>query len=936
MSQFDLNLFTEKKTGPVECLGQTFPSDEARRAHYLELLREKLRDPEFRKIEGFPIGEDEDILNLSDPPYYTACPNPWIGDFIAHYGKSFDPAEKYHRHPITGDLEESRNNKFVNAHSYVTKTPHQSIMRLILHYTDPGDVVLDGFSGTGMAGVAAQMCESADPALKNNLNKLDPSIRFGPRHIILSDLSVVGGFIAYNLNNPVPDDFDTATEKLETVLTDELSWMYKTRHTDGTEGDIIALLWSDVFRCPECGDDIDYWDSAVDLKESKIRDKITCPACGTEMAKAKLEKSWSNIYDPSLEHVVQLQRMRPKIVIYEQNGKRFEKKLDEHDLSLIRDIEEIDIGLWYPTAELPKGFNTEQPKRSHGLHFIHQYFTRRNLYSLAVAWDRAKDKRSKFLLTSLMYKTSVLCSPLMSNYFASRKGVSRGGWIGKERSGTLYCPSIHSEVVLPAQIRSRKKSVSITAYSQNSATIITSQSSRMLLIPSNSVDYIFTDPPFGANRMYSEINFLWEAWLKVITNNDDEAIENPATKKTLLDYKRILVAVFGEYYRVLKPGRWISVQFSNTKAVVWNTLQATLAESGFIVASVSTLHKQQGSIEAYTSTTAVKQDLVISAYKPNGGLEKRFAKHGDSIEGVWDFLQTHLKNLPVVKPRGGQLERIAERDPRILYDRMVAFYIGHNTPVPLSSGEFQAAMHEKYPERDGMVFLAEQVAEYDAQAAKMEHVGQLSIFVEDEKSAINWIRQYLKDKPDTFQGIHPEFMQQLSASWKKFETRPELSLLLDQNFLKYNGEDTVPSQIHSYLSTNYPNLRGKEKDDPALKAKAKDRWYVPDPKKALDVEAVRNKRLAAEFWALCSEFGVKMSKQDGGQHTQNPEPKTQNSKPKKLKEVRSEAIRYGFLECHRSQDAATILAIARILPENVIEEDEQLQMIVDMAEMRAE
>ena len=60
----------------VECLGLTFESDEARRAYFLEILREKLRDSEFRKIEGFPIGDDEDILALSDPPYYTACPNP--------------------------------------------------------------------------------------------------------------------------------------------------------------------------------------------------------------------------------------------------------------------------------------------------------------------------------------------------------------------------------------------------------------------------------------------------------------------------------------------------------------------------------------------------------------------------------------------------------------------------------------------------------------------------------------------------------------------------------------------------------------------------------------------------------------------------------------------------------------------------------------------
>ena len=80
--------------GSVECLGITFPDDAARRAYFLDKLREKLKDPEFRQIEGFPIGTDEDILALSDSPYYTACPNPFIADFIAHYGKPYDPDER--------------------------------------------------------------------------------------------------------------------------------------------------------------------------------------------------------------------------------------------------------------------------------------------------------------------------------------------------------------------------------------------------------------------------------------------------------------------------------------------------------------------------------------------------------------------------------------------------------------------------------------------------------------------------------------------------------------------------------------------------------------------------------------------------------------------------------------------------------------------------
>ena len=61
---------------PVTCLGLTFPSDAARREHFTALLREKLQDPAFRAIEGFPHGTAEAILALSDPPYYCACPNP--------------------------------------------------------------------------------------------------------------------------------------------------------------------------------------------------------------------------------------------------------------------------------------------------------------------------------------------------------------------------------------------------------------------------------------------------------------------------------------------------------------------------------------------------------------------------------------------------------------------------------------------------------------------------------------------------------------------------------------------------------------------------------------------------------------------------------------------------------------------------------------------
>src|ERR1035441_910441 len=90
--------------GPVECLGMKFPHDEARRTYFLQKLREQFKDESFRKTAGFPLGDEEDILAMSDPPYYTACPNPFITDFLNSCGSPYDPADGYHREPFSSDV----------------------------------------------------------------------------------------------------------------------------------------------------------------------------------------------------------------------------------------------------------------------------------------------------------------------------------------------------------------------------------------------------------------------------------------------------------------------------------------------------------------------------------------------------------------------------------------------------------------------------------------------------------------------------------------------------------------------------------------------------------------------------------------------------------------------------------------------------------------
>jgi len=401
----------------------------------------------------------------------------------------------------------------------------------------------------------------------------------------------------------------------------------------------------------------------------------------------------------------------------------------------------------------------------------------------------------------------------------------------------------------------------------------------------NSIDYIFTDPPFGENIYYADLNFLVESWHRVITNAGPEAIVDKFKKKGLPEYQHLMQCCFEEYYRVLKPGRWMTVVFHNSRNAVWNAIQEAMQAAGFVVADVRTLDKQQGSYRQVTST-AVKQDLVISAYKPNGGLEERFKLEAGTEEGVWDFVRTHLKQLPVFVSKDGLAEVIAERQNYLLFDRMVAFHVQRGVTVPLSAAEFYAGLAQRFPERDGMYFLPEQVAEYDKKRMTVREILQLQFFVTDESSAIQWLKQQLLKKPQTFQELHPQFLKEIGG-WQKYEKPLELSELLEQNFLRYDGKGEVPAQIHSYLSTNFKESRNLPKDDESLRAKGKDRWYVPDPNKAGDLEKLREKALLKEF----EDY--------------------RTSSQKRLKVFRLEAVRAGFKKAWQERDYATIITESR-------------------------
>ena len=668
---------------PVTVLGKTFASDTERRQYFREELRKKL--PELKKLEGYPIGEDDDIINLSDPPYYTACPNPWLNDIVAEWEKEKESPELKKirkddfevKDPYASDVSEGKNNPIYNAHSYHTKVPHPAIMRYILHYTQPGDIVLDGFAGTGMTGVAAQMCGKCDIDLKNKIENEFEKLEYkkpvwGARHAVLGDLSPVASFIAYNYNTPVnAKRFELEAKKILSEVEKECGWMYETHHTDGSIGKINYVVWSDVFICPDCGGEIVFYDAAVDKEKGEVKENFACPNCGALHTKKQVSKSMQTVFDKAMNKTIQQSKTVPVLIQYvDDKGKKHEKKPDDFDFELIKKIENTDIPYWFPAERTCDGKETRRNDNA-GITNVHQFYTKRNLWILS-----AIKQKCTMPLQHLMFNSQLINISKLNRH---RPGVS---FPYNPLSGTMYIGSQVSEAnVFTAYYNKINRLIeAVNMLSNRNPLSITSAENSQL--SDNSIDYIFTDPPFGANIDYSELNFIQEAWLKVKTNNKEEAIENDTQHKGLLEYQNIMQKCFAEYYRVLKPGHWITIEFSNTAASVWNSIQLGLNRVGFVIANVSSLDKQQGSFKAVTTPTAVKQDLVISCYKPSETFTKQFMIQ-DSRANTWSFVSEHLEHLPIPAVKDEKTTSVIERSPKVLYDRLITYFFMRGLPVPL-------------------------------------------------------------------------------------------------------------------------------------------------------------------------------------------------------------------------------------------------------------
>ncbi len=550
--------------------------------------------------------------------------------------------------PYGENISAGKNTYVYDAHTYHTKVPPQGIALLIDYYTNQGEVVLDPFCGSGMTGVAA----------------LEKS-----RKVILSDLSPAAVFIAENLCTPIDDvEFIAAVDELIDGSYELQQQLYTTTCRDcGKPTLLLYTVWSYGLICNKCNHEFILWDVARDeresVKESKIKKKFACPHCGMHIAKRSLKRT----------------KRYPVQVGYKCCGKGNREQIaapNEHDMAVLERIKHQGLpeDLWYPKDAFPFGMNTRQPIAA-GIDTVDKAYTPRALWAMAHLWKKASEhpdisirNKLRFTVTSLYQRVTVFSEFRF--------------WGGSGNIANYNVPQIMNEQNVFKVFR--RKAGTISWYFRDAPRVsrqlhVSVQSACNLNhLPDGSIDFIFTDPPFGSNINYSEMNFLWESWLCSHTDNAEEAIVSKAQNKSIDDYQVLLCQAFLEANRVLRNDGWMCVVFHNSSDMVWKALQRAITDSGFEVKAAQTFDKQHGTFKMFVSDNAVGYDLVLHCKKRPQNTNSVAQLPQATVGKVHEFVRGQLEAAATYQVRYLHVARQAEFDYRRLYAEWLCNSFAHS------------------------------------------------------------------------------------------------------------------------------------------------------------------------------------------------------------------------------------------------------------------
>lgn len=507
----------------------------------------------------------------------------------------------------------TRTGAIFNAFSYPTKISAEAEALFIACHTNIGDTILDPFGGSGTTGIATKLADAPTDSMKEISAKMGVKPQWGPRKAIVYEISTIGYLLGKVMCNTPSQLFELyATELLDTAEK-EYGSLYQASDSEGNIGYVRYAIWSDVVRCPHCHETFRYCDVAVEDNPMRMRKEADCPLCGGRINTSDVERVTELVHDNKLGVDV----MQKKRVLYKiygetegQNWSRFAN--NEDNQAYLELVQGLDLS-GVPDYKIHWGELYRQ-----GYHFgithLQHFYTQRNVFVMSKLWKQIElypaeiqDALKVFLLS---YNSSH--STLMTRVVVKKD--SKDFVITGAQPGVLYISSLPVEKNIFQGLR-RKIKTFAEAFQKteisNSVVEFRNESSTHIALEPKSVNYIFTDPPFGDFIPYSEINQINEAWLGCITDSTDETIINGSQGKSLLRYRDLMQQVFSGMSRVLSDDGKCTLVFHSAKAEIWRAIVDSYKQVGFESENVSMLDKKQFTFKQTNSKVTVKGDPLI-------------------------------------------------------------------------------------------------------------------------------------------------------------------------------------------------------------------------------------------------------------------------------------------------------------------------------------
>lgn len=783
-----------------------------------------------------------------------------LAEFLARHVTPYDPeTDDYERAAFFTDVVSPGRSDFYNFHYYLTKVPPESISVLVQHYTNPGDVVLDPFCGSGMTGVAVQNASNPDKQ----------------RYCILNDLSPAACHIARNYTRPVSEAvLMEAFSDVSTKFEDKATELYSTYHFEPLAEDFPALLaetafgsrgpgsgslcdrpgfevvcfqavrdflgydppagstqtsrwlkipatilfvvWSDVYLCKGfkttdeptgrtnaktgkpilrkkrvergCGNEIIARGTNDKHSGDGNNAFLRCPHCAERWMKGRIPRVGNIPVEEHYEYVGLVSKagsLREKVL-------RAFRPISKDQLRFIESIR-MDPSVTNgpnPPADKDNPRYRRDALLGKRINWYRDFFTPRNYRALSELWlaiasvaDPARDAL-RFCLTSQLMR-------------CSRLRRMKGDKAGEQLSGTLH---IASETVETNVWRAFKgaaekyaKSVSKGVVRSPVPPFVRNGSATNLHgISDNSVDYIFADPPFGSNIYYSGVNYMWEAWLGRFTEQELEAVMHRPVDgghKRLTDYARLIGQCFQEMFRVLKPGRFATIEFNNSDGEVFQVIRDGLTGAGFAIENMLLFDKVARTFAQIRSTAGISEvvdkDVLFNVRKPTAIRDRQDAHDSDAEIMVADAVRDYLLTLPSRIREAPEKYTDDYRTTATINSMLMNALIPRGVNVEQLNLPFIERVCSRYFRKIGQHwYLRGEAVGGNGSGGLFDE----EVIINDSLTGIDWLRQKLRARAMLVGELKPLWMRAVGLLPAEISQSLDLEELLSENF--WRDEET--------------------------------------------------------------------------------------------------------------------------------------------------